>query len=133
MSHCQCLLFLPTVSIMANCDDPYGRVCPTYIIGFIVFNARCSWRRAFMCNSISINRTCHWQCKLMPNIAVRSQPSYPLFNSGSGSFQLPLSSTILNGHIQHCGISAQYNGLYGTRVISSLNESETLFFLVICK
>ena len=22
-------------SIMANCDNPYGRVCPTYIIGLI--------------------------------------------------------------------------------------------------
>lgn len=53
---------------------------------------------------------------------------------GSGSFKLPLSSTILNGHIQHCGVSAQYNGLDVTRVVSSLNdESETLFFLVICK
>lgn len=53
--------------------------------------------------------------------------------NGSGSFTLPLSSTILNGHIQHCGVSAQYNGLDVTRVVSSLNESETLFFLVICK
>lgn len=53
---------------------------------------------------------------------------------GSGSFKLPLSSTILNGHIQHCGVTAQYNGLDVTRVVSSLNnESETLFFLVICK
>lgn len=54
-------------------------------------------------------------------------------NNGSGSFQLPLSSTILNGHIQHCGVSAQYNGLDGTMVVSSLNTKETLFFLVICK
>lgn len=54
-------------------------------------------------------------------------------NNGSGSFKLPLSSTILSGHIQHRGVSAQYNGLNGTMVVSSLNESETLFFLVICK
>ena len=53
--------------------------------------------------------------------------------NGSGSFQLPLSSTMLNGHIQHCGVSAQYNGLNGKRVVSSLNEDETLAFIAICK
>ena len=54
-------------------------------------------------------------------------------NNGSGSFTLPLSSTILNGYIQHYGVSAQYNGLSGTNVVSSLNSNETLSFLVICK
>lgn len=53
--------------------------------------------------------------------------------NGSGSFTLPLSSTMLNGYIQHCGVSAQYNGLSGTRVVSSLNTDETLSFLAICK
>lgn len=53
--------------------------------------------------------------------------------NGSGSFQLPLSSTMLSAHIQHYGISAQYNGLSGTRVVSSLNADETLSFLAICK
>lgn len=54
--------------------------------------------------------------------------------NGSGSFTLPLSSTMLNGYIQHYGVSAQYNGLSGTMVTSSLNkEPETLSFLAICK
>lgn len=54
--------------------------------------------------------------------------------NGSGSFTLPLSSTMLNGYIQHYGVSAQYNGLSGTMVTSSLNkEPETLAFLAICK
>lgn len=29
--------------LMANCDDPYGRVCPTYIISFITLDASCPW------------------------------------------------------------------------------------------
>lgn len=54
--------------------------------------------------------------------------------NGAGSFTLPLSSTMLNGYIQHYGVSAQYNGLSGTMVTSSLNkEPETLSFLAICK
>lgn len=53
--------------------------------------------------------------------------------NGSGSFNLPLSSTMLSVHIQHYGTSAQYNGLSGTRVVSSLNADETLSFLAICK
>lgn len=52
---------------------------------------------------------------------------------GSGSFKLPLSSTILSGHIQHYGVSAQYTGLNGTNVVSSYKEAEALSFLVICK
>lgn len=54
-------------------------------------------------------------------------------NHGSGSFQLPLSSTILSAHLQHRGVSAQYNGLDETRVVSSLDTNETLSFLAICK
>lgn len=53
--------------------------------------------------------------------------------NGSGSFTLPLSSTMLNGYIQHYGVSAQYNGLSVKRVVSSLNTDETLSFLAICK
>jgi len=54
-------------------------------------------------------------------------------NNGSGSFTPPLSATILTGHIQHLGGTAQYNGLNGTNVSSSLKETEALSFLVICK
>lgn len=53
--------------------------------------------------------------------------------NGSGSFTLPLSSTMLNGYIQHYGVSAQYNGLSGTSVVSSLNTDEMLSFLAIGK
>ena len=73
--------------------------------------------------------------KMMPNGLLLGYRQWGTFqiNKGSGSFKLPLSSTILSGHIQRGGVSAQYNGLSGTMVVSSLNEPETLFFLVICK
>lgn len=37
------ILFNPHCLLMANCDDPYGRVCPTYIISFITLDASCPW------------------------------------------------------------------------------------------
>ena len=37
------VLEYPHCLLMANCDDPYGRVCPTYIISFITLDASCPW------------------------------------------------------------------------------------------